>query len=301
MKKAKWFLSIVAFLVAQTLSAQDFFENEKEPVQAFRATLLINAQTTVMPAVGGFEFYIRHRFGFVEMNKTLVNQFLGLDGVSNIRFSFVIPVTATFSTGIGRCKNGKTYDAEFKKLILQQKADNSTPVSLVAYVNTAINTDAENPVQPYAYFADASTPFTNKFKHRLSYNSQLIVSRKFGEILSLQLTPVFIYRNLVPYGEKNYSLICPASGALKTGLNSSFLFEYAYRFNNKPASGIYPASIAFEFGTVSHVFQILVTSTKELDEQYSYSTECSDYRKGKIAFGFNLKRTFWNMKKQRSK
>lgn len=224
---------------------------------------------------------------------------LGVDGIANIRFSFVFPITKSICIGLGRAKNGKTYDAEIKGLIFQQTSDNSTPLSVAAYSNIAINTDADPTVAKYSFFDDGVTPFENKFNHRLSYNSQIICSRNFGDVISLQVTPVFIYRNLVPAGEENYSVACPVSGAVKLGLNSSLLFEYAYRFNNRPASGIYPASIAVEFGTVSHVFQIVITSTKELSEQFAYANESSDYRKGSLAFGFNMKRTFWNKKKQK--
>ncbi len=283
---------------SNSIFAQEFFEESKDPVHSFRAPLVINAQTAEVPPLGGWEFYIRHRFGFSEMDRTIVTEFLGMDGIANIRFSFVFPVSRTFCAGIGRSKNGKTYDVEFKKLIFQQTSDNSTPLSMAAYADIGLNTDADMKIPKYAYFSDGKTRFENKFNHRLSYNSQLIISRKFGEIISLQISPVFIYRNLVPINEENHTIVCPVSGAIKLGLNSSFLFEYAYRFNNKPADGRYPASIAFEFGTVSHVFQIVVTSTKELAEQSAYSTEVSEYNKGNIAFGFNMKRTFWKKKKQ---
>jgi hypothetical protein len=283
------------FMVFSPLSsmAQDFFTEGSEPVNAFRAPILINAQTTVMSATGGFDFYIRHRFGFFEMDNSIVKQFFGMDGVANIRFSFIFPVTKGFSVGAARSKNGKLYDLEIKKLIVSQKTDNSTPFSLAAYFNSAINSDAEPVIQPYSFFADGTTPFKNKFNHRLSYNSQLILSRQFCNKLSFQLAGVYTYRNLVPVGDENHTFVLPVSGAIKTSLNSSILFEYAYRFNNRPAHGIYPASVAFEFGTVSHVFQIVVTSSKEFEEQLVYAGECTDYRKGNIGLGFNMKRTFW--------
>lgn len=53
MKKNQLFILVILLLGVNIVNAQDFFENDKEPVYSFRAPLVINAQTTQMPPVGG--------------------------------------------------------------------------------------------------------------------------------------------------------------------------------------------------------------------------------------------------------
>jgi hypothetical protein len=291
------FLSVF-FFVSLQLSAQDLaLENNLFVTNAFRSPGLINAQTTVMPALHGFEFSIRHRFGTVRPDMDAVKNFFGLDLVANIRFGFIVPVSSKMYVGAGRTKNGKTYDLEAKYLLFSQTTDGTTPVSVALYADAAANTDDFLPIPKYAYFENGITPFQYKFNHRLAYNSQVIISRTFGENLSLQVTPTIIHHNLVSPGVDNRTIALPVSGAFKTGINSSFLFEYAYRFNNKPADHLYPISAAMEFGTAGHIFQLVLSSSQELLEQHLYTNPVADYRNGKFMLGFNIKRTFWNKKK----
>jgi hypothetical protein len=293
---------LVVFLLSGfvQVSAQDLALEENGTVtDAFRSTILINAQTTTMSVPHSFDFTIRHRFGTFGFDRNGIRNFFGLDLVANIRFGFVVPLTVSTYIGAGRTKNGKMYDVEIKHLLFTQTQDNTIPVTAALYVNASINTDDFLPVPKYAYFADGSTDFNYKFNHRLTYNSQLIVSRKFGEKFSFQLNPSFVYKNLVPAGIENYTLVVPLGGAYKTGISSSVLIEYAYRFNNKPSGKLYPLSLAMEFGTVGHVFQLVVSSTQELLEQQQCSGEVSAYTNGKLLLGFNLKRTFWKKEKKK--
>ncbi len=298
-KKYITFLIITLLFCCRGLYAQEFlFTDDPEVKDAFRSTVLINSQTTMMPPKTGWEFNIRHRFGAVKVDKTFLKNFLGTDLVANIRFGFVFPLGDKTFVGIGRTKFGKTYDLEVKRLILIQTIDNKIPVTLAAYFNTNYMSDDFAPVPKYSFFGDGTTPFEYKQKHRLSYNSQLIISRKFGKRFSAELNPVFIYRNLVAPGQDNHTLNLTAGLAFKTSTNASLLAEYSYRFNNKPENGYFPLSLGVEFGTVGHAFQIVVSSIRDLQEQLIYSSETTNYGKGEFLFGFNIKRTFWYKKKK---
>ncbi|HRH66736.1 MAG TPA: DUF5777 family beta-barrel protein [Bacteroidia bacterium] len=286
-------------LIPFGVHSQDFlFTDNPEVTDAFRSTVLINGQTTRMPSKNGWEFHIRHRFGAIKVDDSFLKNFLGTDLVANIRFSFVFPLSDKMFVGVGRTKFGKTYDLEVKRIVFTQTTDNSMPVSIAAYFNAACMSDDFAPVPKYAYFGDGITPFAYTFRHRLSYNSQLIVSRKFGTKFSAMLTPVFIYRNLVAPGQDNHTLNLTAGLAFKTSTNASILAEYAYRFNNGPANGYYPLTLGVEFGTVGHAFQIVISSVRDLQEQQIYSSETTDYLKGEFLFGFNIRRTFWYKKKK---
>ncbi|MBL0257846.1 MAG: hypothetical protein IPQ03_10105 [Bacteroidetes bacterium] len=298
--RVKYNFVLLSILISSTVYSQDFlFTDNPEVYDAFRSTVLINSQSTLTPGKNGWEFHIRHRFGAIKADNTFLKNFLGTDLVANIRFGFVFPIGDKTYVGVGRTKFGKTYDVEAKRLLLVQTTDNSMPFTIAAYVNAACMSDDFAPVPKYAFFSDGVTPFAYTFKHRLSYNSQILISRKFGKNLSIELNPVYIYRNLVPPGEENQTFGLTGGIAFKTSQNASLLAEYAYRFNNPPANGYYPLSLGVEFGTVGHAFQIVVSSVRDLNEQQIYSNETTDYFKGEFLFGFNIKRTFW-YKKQKS-
>lgn len=259
----------------------------------FRGNTLINTPSVEMTSPKSFDFTIRHRFGMIGFDSTAYQQFLGMDLPANIRFGFVVPVRKRFNVGFGRTKYGKTVDLDLKISLLKQTEDGKMPVSLAAYMGAAMNTDRFPRVPDYAFFGDSVTAFAYRFSHRMSYVSQVIVARKFSEKFSLQLQPAFIYKNLVPVGSDNYTIVIGAGGVIKTGISSSILFECAWRANNQPVNDAYPVSLAWEFGTVAHVFQIVISSTSELIEQDLHTKSAYDYLKGKFTLGFNIRRTTW--------
>ena len=272
-------------------------ENENIITHTFRNTIHINTPTTTIPSRYSFEFQLRHWFGNIKADRTIVTDFLGTDLSANIQFGFSFPVGNTTMFGVNRTKSGKTFTLLGKQMIMRQHADNRYPVSLAVYADVGIQTTEFKNVAPNTYFEDGVTPFENKFTHRLSYNTQLLISRKFGKHLALQLSPAFIYQNLVPAGRENFTTVLPVSGAVRTGMYSSLLFEYAYVINSHTENKLYPVSLGYEFGTTGHVFQIIASSSAGLLEGNIYTVEQYNYIKGEFFLGFNMKRTFWNKKK----
>jgi hypothetical protein len=294
------FSFLPSFIHAQGLSVEvdpksEPYDKEQEAPQAtrnFRSSRLINVQTTEPISNRGLEFNIMHRFGVTRPDETLITNFFGLDLPSIIRFGLAFPINERFHVGVGRTNFNKTYDLEAKYAILRQMDDNSMPVSLAAYFNTAIMTSRFPFVRDGATFAGTGSPFEYRFSHRLIYNSQLIVSRQFTNWISLQLATVFIYRNLAPEGRNNLVIGVPFSGAIRTGLSSSVIFEYNFIANERPVNNLYPFSIGYEVGTAGHKFQILVSTTQHLLEQYIYTIPPVNYLNGHFLLGFNIKRTF---------
>ncbi len=288
-----WMLILgVNYANAQTENAETpYTEN------AFIATKLLNNQTTNVLAPGGWQLIIEHRFGIIGTDSTIYHQFLGMDLPANIRLGAAFPISERWYWGFGRTKVDKTIDLESKYLILRQTKDNPTPVSIAGYVNFMLRTDPFPEEPPNSYFADSLTAFEYKFSHKLSYNTQLIISRKFGNRLSIQLAPVMIYENLVEIGRENYTFALPVSGRFRFGfLNTSLIFEYAPVFNNKPEDYVNPLSLGVEFGTSGHVFQLIVGSSNFILEKNLYTRSSGDYRDGEFSLGFNIRRTFWSKK-----
>jgi len=268
---------------------------EKEYVNAFKNKQLINTQTAVIPE--GFDFTIMHRFGKIGLDDRIYKDFLGFDNPANIRFSLSYKLSDKAYVGVGRTKVGKTIDVEGKYVFLRQTADNSTPLSIAIYNNTGVNTEPYDDFGPNAFFGDSITPFENKFSHRISYTTELILSRKFSEKLSLQLSPTLVYKNLVlGLEEDHFTFVLPFSGRFQYSFGSAILFEYAYKLNNRSEPALdNPFSIGFEFGTAGHVFQVFMSNSYYLREANIYTLEPYDFyqKPHEFVLGFNIRRVWW--------
>lgn len=287
MKKVVTLFLVLSFFA---VSAQEI-----EYVDAFKNKQLINAQTAVIPE--GFDFTIMHRFGKIALDDRIYKDFLGFDSPANIRFSLSYKLNDRAYVAVGRTKIGKTIDIEGKYVLLRQTADNGMPLSLAFFHNSGINTDAYNDYGPNAFFSDSITPFSNKFAHRMVYTSEIILSRKFSEKLSLQLSPTMVYKNLVLGLEENHiTFVLPLSGRFQYSFGSAILFEYAHKLNNRNSTALdNPFSVGFEFGTAGHVFQIFMSNSYYLREANIYTMEPYDVYQSPYEFilGFNIRRVWW--------
>ena len=288
---------VLLLFSTQLMQAQDddFFEEDEFVTNVFNYGQLVNIQTTETVPKNAFELRIQHRFGALDVTKfkeTVVDEFLGFDGSANIRFGFSFGISDKLQLGVGRTKISKVFDFEGKYRILRQK-DGGSPISASLYFNTAVSTQSFPEVGPNEFFEDLETPFEYKFSHRLSYNAQLLMSKKISDNISLELNPTIIYKNLVDPGNKNLVFATSFGGRIKTGLTSSILFEFTKKFNNRN-NYTDPISLGFEIGTAGHSFQMFITTSNQIIEQAMYFSEPLDYTDGELLLGFNLKRTFWN-------
>ncbi|GEM_PF-303572 len=257
-------------------------------VDAFPFTQLVNAQTTHIIQPKGFGLTIQHRFGVTQFDEEFFRNFMGLDLSANMRFAFEIPVNEKIYLELGRTRYGKYYDFGGKYLIFQQTKDNKKPVSLVFYGNVALSTEKKIHYPKGTTFSDGRK-FKYQLPHRVIYNSQFIVSRKFSDRFSFQIASVLIWRNLAPTNERNYIFAFPVSLRYKTGLVSAIDLEIAPDTYHK----IIPISLAYEIASSgSHVFQITITNSNRILEQKVFTEPVQDYSKGKFILGFNLKRYF---------
>ncbi len=265
--------------------------DKKTFAEAFPFTVLINAKTTHIIHPETFGLVIQHRFGYTFFDRSALTQFLGLDLAANMRFAFEIPFNERLMFEIGRTRYGKYYDLGVKYLLLRQTTDNSMPFSLALYENIAVTSDQAPAYSEDAVF-DNGTPFTYKFYHRLSYDNQIIVSRKFNERLSGQVTFQLIWRNLMPYSEKprfrNVVVAIPLAFRYRLGYMQAISFEIMP--NNQPKN--MPVALAYEVASSgNHVFQITYTNSDRFTGQNLFTVSTYNPHKGFI-LGFNLIRYF---------
>jgi len=294
MKRDRLLTTWFVLACACTASAQD--EVPREHVsRTFAGTQVINAQSIeVVPRKRSFGFMIQHRFGQFGPDEQALKQFLGMDLPANIRFAFQYAPFDGMHLELGRSKNGKVYDLGAKARLWKQTVENEVPVSVTLWGNVGLMSDDWPRVGERDFFADGVTPFAYAFKHRLSYNAQVIVARRFSERFSLQLAPMFIHRNLVPVGGSNLTVALPLSGRLKVSTKGSVLFEVAPILKGRQVQDHRePVALAYELATAGHVFQIVLSSSQEIIEQQILTMPRSRYDEGYFHLGFNIARTLF--------
>ncbi|MEM9985980.1 MAG: DUF5777 family beta-barrel protein, partial [Bacteroidota bacterium] len=149
----------------------------------FKTIRIVNAHSIENSAPGVLTMNIAHRFGAI--NTGLYDLF-GLDQ-ANMRFGFQYGLTDWLALGVGRSNIRKTYDGYLKlKLLRQSTGKRTMPLTLVYVAGTQLTAQR---------FADPNRE--NLFSSRLSYTHQVLIARKFNDVLSLQLMPTLVHRNLV--------------------------------------------------------------------------------------------------------
>jgi hypothetical protein len=242
---------------------------------AFKGLQIVTLQTTKMPAKKEFYFVVSHRFGTV---KDGISEFFGLD-MATTKIGGVYGVTDWLAVNVSRHTMLKVYEAGIKYRLARQSDD--FPVDIVGYNTIDVNTLLEDEDYPKLEFAD-----------RLSYISQLLISRKLSDRVSLELVPSFIHRNLYePTIENDQQFSLGAGGRLKLSKRLALNVEYAYNFD-KPDFYVNPLSVGLDLETGGHIFQLLFTNSQSMTEAGYLTHAGGDWADGDFFFGFNLYRVF---------
>lgn len=280
MTKALLFVSLISSVLAY--SQEDLLKdidtvstaNASSP-PAFKALQIVTGQSTKLTAKNEWYVVIAHRFGDVSAG---FKNFFGLDDAST-KLGVIYGVTDAISLSLSRETNMKTFEFGAKYRLLKQNDD--VPVDLIGYNVMALNTDLDTENYPHL-----------KFGYRLSYLTQALISRRFNENFSLQLTPSYVHKNLYePTIENNNQFLTGLGGRYKISKRISINAEYFVNFDNH---SFYknPLSLGMDIETGGHVFQLLF-SNSQLNSDIGYLTNATGkWEKGQIFFGFNLYRVF---------
>lgn len=284
MKKILVVLILSAFLTSAF--SQEEAKSGSTPVrQTFGTGILIDNQTTATPYKGGIELEIHHRFSLIEK----INNLYGIYGSANTRIGLNYGVTDKLMVGLGTTKDYQLQDLQVKYLLLQQTEDNKMPVSVALYGNMVIDLRKDDAFGPAASYKDI---------HRISYLTQVIVARKFGDKLSLQIAPEMAYFNAVPitdttgYKNMNFGI----SAGLRANLFGahSLMLEYDQLLTKQDLSknsDLEPKpnlALGWEIGTGTHTFQVFVANYNKILNQYNLLYNTNDFTKGKYLVGFNI-------------
>lgn len=292
--------STIFLLVFGAGFAQDSTE-AKKPVQTpsrskvkeiFYGTRCVNNHTVMQVGKKVLAYRISHRFGTLQ--KDQLYNFLGLDGPASISFMFDYGIRDNLMIGVGRDQLNKVYNGYVKYNILDQQ-DGGMPVTVAVYGKANIISARDE-----GAVINGFDRYKN-FAHRMSYVTQILIARKFGQRLALQVAPTYIHHNLVEASaDKNDIFAIAAMGQVKLRKRLGLSFEYSYAFGNyavprttDPKGLFNSASIGLDIVTGGHVFQLMLVNSVPINEAWSIPFTRQNILKGDIRLGFNISRNFW--------
>ena len=281
-------LRLLAMLMCSStvLYAQDDLLNELSkqdsaqtvPVTAtFKSTRVVNGQSVETMKKKHLDFRISHRFGKLNSG---AYQFFGLDQAT-MRLGFEYGLTDDLEIGVGRSTSQKVYDFFAKYKVLKQTTGaRNIPVSITLFGGTGV----------------ATVDKEREFQDKLYYTAQVLIARKFGERLSLQLSPTYLYRTMPDVqGDEKVVLAVGIGGRFKLSKRVSLNGEYFYTAREKNTlTAPYHDSMSFgvDIETGGHVFQLHFTNSLGMIEKQFIGETTGTWGKGDIHYGFNISRTF---------
>ncbi|NNK82706.1 MAG: hypothetical protein HKO92_06260 [Flavobacteriaceae bacterium] len=288
----KYFIIIVFFSLCIPFNSiaqeelLEMLESSQEPqtdftIATFKSTRLVSGHSIETNGKRVLQFMIQHRFGTLNSGW---RDLWGLDN-STIRLGFEYGITDQLNIGLGRSSFLKTYDGMVKWRFLRQKSGaknfpfSATAVSSV-YLNSSEWTDPER---------------ENYFSSRLSFHHALLLARKFDDKFSIQLMPTVVHSNLVSTAEDLNTMVSMGigtsiklSGSIR--LNAEYYYLLPDQIESKELTN--SLSLGVDIETGGHVFQLHVTNSKGMTEQFLVGNTTGEWGKGDIYFGFNISRVF---------
>lgn len=283
-----------ALLLSFSLNGQDdlldLLNQQEKPVTnytiaSFKSTRIVSGHSIETNAKGVLQFLIGHRFGRLNSGW---RELYGIDNAT-IRLGFEYGLLDNLNIGVGRSSFQKMFDGTLKwKMLRQQSGATNFPFT-VTWVSTMYvsSTEWANPDR------------TNYFTSRLSYHHALLIGRKFKDLLSIQLMPTAVHRNLVPTEtDKNTIFSLGVGSSIRLNGSLRLNAEYYYILPNQISSDIggekvtNSLSVGVDLETGGHVFQIHLSNSRGMTEKYLIGETTGNWLDGDIHFGFNVSRVF---------
>ena len=268
------FVCLATLLFSNTAFSQE--EEEDKPARAlFETMLLIDNQTTANPDKGQFSLEIQHRFAEIKE----ISDIYGIYGSANTRIGLSYGITDRLMLGLGTTRTYKLQDLEWKYAILTQTKSGRIPVSLSYHGNVVLDARDDKYFGPEEDY---------NFAYRISYLNQLIVARRFGNKVSLQMAPTFVYYNAVPEGYNNANASLYFGGRFQILGFSSIIFEYDQPLpvpNQEPYPNL---ALGVEIGTSTHSFRVFACNYDNIVRNPSLAFNSNNPWDGNFRFGFNI-------------
>ncbi len=288
-------LVLLCCLLFTQLSAQD-----QRVYRTFKDTRVVNTHSVETLPARKLDVRITHRFGDMFGDNGGWPTFYGLETAADVAIGADYGFSDRLTIGIYRVKGaGSTPqgDAGLRQLIntvakfrlLHQTEDGSMPISAALATTMSLSTSTkiegnENLIRSFP-----------KFAHRMAFNGQLILARKFGSDFSLQLIPGVTHRNLVPFAGENTIFSMGAAGRLQVSKVMGIVADVTVPFSPTLTNlnGYFPAiGFGFEFDTGGHVFQLNFTNATGIFETDFIPYTTTNWADGEYRIGFTISRWF---------
>jgi hypothetical protein len=277
------------FFAALLLSFNSFSQDVS---QTFNSTRIVNSHSTETLSERQWEYRIEHRFGDLAGAGGGTQTAFGFDQAADIRMAFEYGLSDKWMVGLARNKGiARPYksllEGFIKGRILTQNKEKNIPVSIAVLGESY-----------YSYMKASTDTFAVDFfpkkSHRLSYATQMIVTRKMSDRLSLALMPTYVHRNYVAADDVNglFSL----GGAFNYKLTKSMGVILEYFYNVEP-DGFRPNAknsfaVGYEFVTNGHNFHINLSNARGFGSMQYVALTQEEWLKGQFRLGFSIARTF---------
>lgn len=287
MMKIRYIILLLIILIGTSLKAQDedleaLLEEEMGVVQenilgTFLSSYILNNPSVEMLDKNGVNFRISHKFGFLNSG---AENFYGFD-YSSVYYGVEYAPADWINLGVGRGTFRKSVNGQLKlRLLRQSKGETNMPISLVAYGELDYKT----------------TQYTNEELNadrigRMEYTSQLLLARKFGSNLSIQLIPTYIHKNLVETKDDQNSIVAMGFGGTyrlynRLRLNAEYFWVQEH---NTPDEDYYsPFSIGICYQTSRHAFEVFATNSTGITSNNHITFTTGNFWSGDICIGFNV-------------
>ncbi len=253
---------------------------------SFKSSRLILSQTTTMVKRYDLDFKVIHRFGDIGGLDGGSRTLYGFDNSADIYIGFDYGITDRLNISFGRSKYEQLLDLQLKYAVLQQKEDKGSPISMTTLVKTGFT--------PYK----VNTGVFDSYGNRFSQFVQAIISRKFSQNLSLQLTPGVLFRSVVlAKGDERTMFSAGIAGRYKFTKRFGIVADYymiasEFRKNNINTDFYNPLGLGIEVETGGHVFTMNFSNAKAIAENNFLANSTSSWGKGQYRFGFTISRMF---------
>ncbi len=307
-------LLLLTLFASSQVDILDDLTKEQKPQKeyvafTFKTTRVINGHSIETVKKNQLDFRVSHRFGdMAATSNDHIHSMFGFDQAADIAFIFEYGITNDLTVGIGRMKGAgplrELWNVNLKYRVLKQTKDFKYPITITLFGNTTISSMKS---APDATFINYFPKNYVGFSHRLSYTLQALLAVKATDWLSIQLSPTFVWRNNVPYNDKNGIFFLGLSARTKFAKRYGIIFEYFLPIVKPGVGGreyfpmvrgmkdaaYYPnLHIGFEAETGGHIFHVNFTNSRGMLENDFLPFNTANWAQGAFRLGFTISRSF---------
>jgi hypothetical protein len=267
--------------------------------QSFKDRWVINTPSVETLPKGTLDVRFTHRFGDFAGDNGGWKTFYGLEDAADVALCFEYGIAKHLTTGLARSKGSgplrQLMTGMMKYQILSQDSTGNAPLTmtLLGMASASTSKRSEDP---------NSINYFEKFAYRMIYHTSLLVSRKFSDRLSFQLSGGWTHRNTVPADDENNLFHAGLACRIQVSKMLSLIGDVTLPLNGhqSPFSEdlslvppyYIPLGLGLEFNRGGHVFQLnFSNSTGIMPTDYIPYTN-SNWADGEFRIGFTVSRMF---------